>query len=122
MTTISNVSARDRYLSLIERHEVAWELGFAALAIVYVIVGFVEETPAIAAIELALTVAFVAEFVSRFSAAYDRRAYLRSHWIDLVALVPTTRALRLLRLLRRCASSARLPASIEPQCTPPHSP
>ena len=33
--------------------------------------------------------------------ARDRRAYLRGHWIDLVALVPTVRGLRALRLLHR---------------------
>ena len=52
------------------------------------------------AAELALTTVFAAEFVSRFVAARDRRAYLRGHWIDLVALVPASRGLRILRILR----------------------
>ena len=91
---------RDRYLALVDRHEVAWELAFAALAVVFVVVGFVDETPAITAVEFALTAVFTAEFVSRLACSYDRAAYLRGHWIDLAALVPTTRALRIARLLR----------------------
>jgi len=50
--------------------------------------------------DVALTVVFAAEFATRLLAARDRRAYLRGHWIDLVALVPTARGLRALRLLR----------------------
>jgi voltage-gated potassium channel len=91
---------RERYLALIARHEAAWELTFAALAIVFVIVGFAEETNLTVAVELVLTAIFVAEFGSRFAASFDRAAYLRGHWIDLLALIPTTRGARLLRLLR----------------------
>lgn len=47
---------RDRYLAFIARHEAAWELVFAALAVVFVIVGFVDETPLVFGIELALTI------------------------------------------------------------------
>ncbi|TAK00156.1 MAG: hypothetical protein EPO36_09780 [Chloroflexota bacterium] len=91
---------RDRYLRFIARHEAAWELVFAALAVVFVIVGFVDETPLVFGIELALTIVFVAEFATRLAASPDRRAYLRGHWIDLLALIPTVRAVRILRLLR----------------------
>lgn len=52
---------RDRYLAFIACHEAAWELVFAALAVVFVIVGFVDETPLVFGIELALTIVFVAE-------------------------------------------------------------
>jgi voltage-gated potassium channel len=91
---------RERYLAFIARHEAAWELTFAALAIVFVVVGFAEETNLTVAVELVLTAIFVAEFGSRFAASFDRAAYLRGHWIDLLALIPTTRGARLLRLLR----------------------
>jgi voltage-gated potassium channel len=91
---------RERYLAFIARHEAAWELTFAALAIVFVIVGFAEETSLTVGVELALTAIFVGEFGSRFAASHDRGAYLRGHWIDLLALIPTTRGARLLRLLR----------------------
>jgi voltage-gated potassium channel len=93
-------SLRDRYLWFVDRHEVAWELSFAALAVVYVVVGFVEETSATIVLEFALTAVFTLEFVSRIACSHDRRAYFRSHWIDLAALIPTTRALRIARLLR----------------------
>jgi voltage-gated potassium channel len=97
---------RARYNAFIARHEVAWELGMAALAVVFVIVGFAAEgadaasRPAYERIDLALTVVFAAEFVSRFLASYNRRAYLRGHWIDLIALIPVVRGVRVLRLLR----------------------
>ena len=84
------MSLRDRYNAYIERHEVAWEITFAGLAICYVIIGFADtganQTRAIPLADVALTIVFVAEFATRFLAARDRRAYLRGHWIDLVAL------------------------------------
>lgn len=91
---------RDRYLAFIARHEVAWELTFAGLAVAYVLVGFADETVAVQLTEFALTIIFAAEFATRIAASHDRRAYLRGHWIDLVALIPTIRGFRLARLLR----------------------
>ena len=96
----AHLPVRESYLAFIDRHEIAWELAFAFLAIAYVIVGFADETPAITVVEYALTLVFVAEFASRFAAAHSRAGYLRGHWIDILALVPTTRGLRLLRLAR----------------------
>ena len=89
----------------VERHEVAWELGMGALAIVYLVVGFAGEDGAASSawmrsLEVPLTGIFVIEFAARFAAAFDRGAYLRGHWIDLLALIPTVRQFRLLRLLR----------------------
>lgn len=89
----------------------------AALAIAFVIVGEAIDQaqiaadfdlggpeaqllPTLYAIETGLTVVFAAEFGSRFLASYNRRAYLRGHWIDLIALIPVVRAVRVLRLLR----------------------
>jgi voltage-gated potassium channel len=100
------VGRRDRFNVFIERHEVAWELTMGALALVWVAVGFlIDELGSgvrtdLELVETALTGVFVAEFVSRFLAAHDRRQYLRGHWIDALALVPPVRALRVLRLLR----------------------
>jgi voltage-gated potassium channel len=97
-------SPRDRYLALIERHDIAWELGMAALAVLYVAVGFVGDepgaSPVYGAVETALTVVFVAEFLTRLGASYNRIGYLRGHWIDLVALIPIAREVRVFRLLR----------------------
>ena len=98
---------RDRFNAFIARHDMAWELGMALLAIVYVAVGFALDdaafqsmAPTLEATELALTVVFAAEFTSRFAATRDRAGYLRAHWIDLVALIPASRGLRILRILR----------------------
>jgi voltage-gated potassium channel len=78
-------------------------MGF--LAIVFVIVGYAgdgngAEAAMLRTVDLALTGIFVAEFATRFGASLDRSAYLRGHWIDLVALIPAVRQFRILRLLR----------------------
>ncbi len=97
---------RDRFNAFVERHEMAWELGMGFLAIIYVAVGFSLDaaTPDVASIllpiETLLTVIFVAEFASRLGASRDRLAYLRGHWIDVLALIPVARGLRIARLLR----------------------
>src|SRR5262249_49290215 len=43
---------------------------------------------------------FLLEFTLRLGAAESRRSYLRRHWIDLLALLPSVRVLRFLRLGR----------------------
>ena len=45
MTPRHGWPVREAYLTFIDRHEVAWELAFAAFALVYVLVGFADETP-----------------------------------------------------------------------------
>jgi len=81
-------------------------VAMAALAVLYVALGFlVDEVdagkrPEIEAVELVLTGLFVLEFGSRILAARSRLAYLRGHWIDVVALAPPIRIARPLRLLR----------------------
>lgn len=97
---------RDRYNEFIAEHAVEWELTFAALAIVYVAVGFLAEDAgpgtrqAIEVVEAALTTAFVLEFVTRFLASRNRVHYFVTHLIDIVALLPTARGLRVFRLIR----------------------
>lgn len=104
---------RDRFNAFVERHEIAWELGMAVLAIVYVITGFAIDAPGAApglvTLDAVITVIFLAEFVVRIAASRDRPRHLREHFIDLVALIPLARALRVLRLLRlvRAFSGAR---------------
>lgn len=99
-------AVRDRYNEFIAHHAVAWELAFAALAIVYVAVGFMAEDAGpgtqqvIDFVEASLTTIFVLEFATRFLAARHRTHYLVNHIIDLVALIPTARGFRLFRLLR----------------------
>lgn len=97
---------RDRYVAFIESHDIAWELGMAALAVAYVLIGFAVDDagPALRSLleggEAILTVVFAAEFATRLYASRDRGRYLRGHWIDLVALIPVARGLRIARLLR----------------------
>jgi voltage-gated potassium channel len=95
---------RDRYLAFVDRHDIAWELSMAALAVAFLVVGFASDdpnaSPVLGTIETGLTVVFLAEFTTRIAASYDRVGYLRGHWIDLIALVPVAREVRLFRLLR----------------------
>jgi len=99
---------RDRFDGWFLTHEVAWELFMAALAIVYVALGFIADDveaaaadrPEINAAELALTAVFAVEFAARILAARSRVGYLKGHWIDLVAIAPPIRGARVLRLLR----------------------
>jgi voltage-gated potassium channel len=93
-------SLRDRYNAFIERHEVAWELSFAMLALAFVVTGFIEDVEYLFYIDWTITAIFIAEFTTRIAASYDRRAYLRGHWIDLFSLVPGFRGFRMLRLAR----------------------
>lgn len=94
---------RAAFNEFVELHDVAWELTMGVLAIVYLIAGFAAEGPegaAMVVVEGVLTAVFVAEFAARFLAAPNRSAYVRTHWIDLVALIPVMRQFRILRLLR----------------------
>ena len=95
---------RDRFNAFVLRHEVAWELTMGLLAVIYVVIGFAGDdanaSPMMASAEIALTAVFALEFGVRFAAARSRSGYLRGHWIDLVALIPTIRQLRILRVLR----------------------
>lgn len=106
MATIAQAGIRQRYNEFVARHEVAWELTMAGLAVLFVLIGFaVDDAPAhlvapLIALDLALTALFVAEFSSRLIAAPSRLGYLRGHWVDALALIPTARGIRLLRLLR----------------------
>jgi voltage-gated potassium channel len=97
---------RDSFNAFVQRHEIAWELTMGLLAVIYVAVGFALDDPTagqvalLAPLETALSVVFLSEFAGRFGASRDRRRYLRGHWIDLVALIPVARGLRIARLLR----------------------
>jgi voltage-gated potassium channel len=116
---VSRASFGDRYRAFVDRHEIAWELAFAALAILFVALAFVPVDPesqgekAIEAVEWLITGLFALEFGSRLIVARDRRSYVRGHWIDLISLIPPARwlrpfrLLRLLRLIRAFAGAGR---------------
>jgi voltage-gated potassium channel len=99
--------ARKAINAYVARHELPWDLSMAGLALVYILAGLFEDHPHgvlnpqnLVPIELGITVIFFAEFSARFYAASSRSAYLRRHWVDLLALLPGVRGLRLLRLGR----------------------
>lgn len=79
----------------------------AALALLYVGLGLEEERSgplgSRSTTELILnviTAIFVSEFVVRIYGAPSRWSYLRRHWIDILAVLPSLRYLRLLGLAR----------------------
>lgn len=79
----------------------------ACLAFVYIGLGLFEDHPGgflnaktVVPLELTISAIFLAEFSLRLWAAESRSAYLRRHWIDLLALLPAIRYLRFLRLGR----------------------
>lgn len=91
----------------VARHELAWDLSMAALALLYITAGLFEDHPhgfltaaTVTPFETAITVVFASEFALRFYAAESRRTYLKRHWVDLLALLPAVRFLRFLRLGR----------------------
>jgi voltage-gated potassium channel len=105
---ISRLHARRGSINaFVARHQLAWDLAMAALALLYIGASYFEDHPisilaetTLMPLELAITAVFLAEFVLRFYAAESRRRYLTRHWIDLLALLPALRALRFLRLTR----------------------
>lgn len=98
---------RRQFTAFVARHELAWDLSLGGLALVFLVVGFLEDHPfagfdahLLASLDGAITGLFIAEFALRWYAADSRRHYLARHWIDLLALLPAIRALRFLRLGR----------------------
>jgi voltage-gated potassium channel len=89
----------------------------AVLAVVYIAVGEYNDgrfgsgpTPFSIGLEVGITVVFIAEYLARLYAADDRWKFVRTHVLDLLALISTLRLLRALRFLRilRLLSIARL--------------
>ncbi len=98
---------RGALTGFVRRHELGWDLAMGALTVIYVALAFSEDA-ATRPVSLAiwgLAVVFLIEFSTRCFDAFDRFAYLKSHWLDLVTAVPIPgipglRIIRLLRLLR----------------------
>ena len=79
----------------------------AVLALTYVGLGLLEDSPTgllssgnVQAALNVITAIFVTEFLIRFTAAPSRWRYFKRHWIDLLAVLPSLRFLRLLGLAR----------------------
>jgi len=91
--------------SYVESHAFAWELGMAALTIVYVVLAFLQDQgagPAVATAVLVLAGLFVVE-LARLYDAPSRLLYIRRHWLDLITCIPVVGSLRALRLVRLLA-------------------
>jgi voltage-gated potassium channel len=93
---------RGQISAFIERHNTAWELLMAALAVVYLGVAFsIDEGHGLPTLVIGgLATIFLAEFGIRIWDAPSRRLYLRGHWLDLVSCIPLVGGLRSLRMLR----------------------
>ena len=107
VATSSEWRIRARINWFFHRYEVPWTLFMAALALAYVALGLVEDRPtgllSSDNVQLALniiTAIFVTEFIVRISAAPSRWLYLKRHWIDVLAVLPSMRFLRVLGLAR----------------------
>ncbi len=91
----------------VRKHELAWDLSMAGLALVYIAAGLFEDHPygslnlqTVVPVEIGITFVFLAEFSLRFYGAGSRLRYLKHHWIDLLALLPAIRYFRFLRIGR----------------------
>lgn len=95
-----------RVTLFVHRHSVAWELGNAAVTIVYVVLAFQQDqgTAGLVSIGvLAIAALFFLEFSIRYYDSPSRLRYLKRHWLDLVSCIPVVGPLRVLRLLRLTA-------------------
>ncbi len=107
-------------------YEIGWELFMVALAIVFVVLGFLpdyiqfteSQLTTLDALDWSLTAFFALEFTIRFLIAPSRLDYLKGHWLDLIAIVPVVRWLRVARIARilrllRIARMARIFRSLD---------
>lgn len=90
-----------------QNHEFSATLVMVALALVYVLLATIQDdggklvSDTVTEVVLnTITIIFVVEFAVRFWAADSRLKYLKHHWIDLFAVLPSFRFLRLIGLAR----------------------
>jgi hypothetical protein len=91
------------YSSFVERRAMAWEVGMSALAGAFVLMQLLPRwLPAsggwAGSLSVAITALFVVEYATRLGAAADPRSFVRHHLLELAAVLPPLRALRILRL------------------------
>jgi len=108
---------RARAQSFVELHLRAWELVFALLAIVSVVIGLTTgegpEAESWAGLEWGLTGVFTAEYIFRVWAAPARWQYIKSNPLDLASIIPPIRGARLLRLVRLLRVASDLGSALE---------
>ena len=91
-----------------DTHEATWEIFMIALAIAFVILSYLPDLVDLSAetfdflgrVDLGITLFFVLEFGTRITVASSKKVYLKDHWLDLIAIVPAARWLRIARLAR----------------------
>jgi voltage-gated potassium channel len=98
---------RERLAGMLARAEIPLDIAMAALACAYIVLGELNDgmfgvtaTPLSYAAEVVITIVFVTEYAVRLYAADDRGRFVRTHIIDLLALISTLRLLRGLQFLR----------------------
>ncbi len=100
------VPFKNRLTLFVSKHDLAWTLVMTFLAIIFIVLSVWDDQAnslgddALQAILYAITGIFVVEFGLRFYAAPSRWTYLKYHWIDLLAVLPSARFLRILGLAR----------------------
>ena len=105
---VSKMRFRELIEGFFDSHEMAWEIFMVVLAIVFVVVGFLpdffdfsdDELILLENVDWRITAFFALEFITRITAAPSRKAYLKEHWLDLIAILPVVRWLRVARLAR----------------------
>lgn len=83
----------------------AYQMAFGALALVAVVLLILPETPAAHVVNLVVWGVFVVDYIAALAVAEDRRRFLRTHLLELIAIMPldflrVARALRIVRLVR----------------------
>jgi hypothetical protein len=97
--------ARRDVIAYREQHRVGWEVTMSALAVLFVTIGLVADRlldgpgGLVGVVLTLMTAVSVAEYLIRLGVASDRVAFVRSHVIELAAIVPPLRGLRVLTLL-----------------------
>jgi hypothetical protein len=121
--------ARQAVIDYRAQHRLGWEVTMSALAIAFVTVGLVADRlldgPGgfIGLVLTLMTAVSVAEYLVRLGVSADRVAFVRGHLIELAAIVPPLRGLRVLTLLwlvwleplTRRVSQLRIPRPHRPQ-------
>lgn len=108
------------------KYEMGWEVFMIALAVVFVVLGYLPDYIQFSEIELrvlegldwGLTAFFALEFTVRILISPSRLDYFKGHWVDLLAIMPVMRWLRVARFARilrllRIARMARVFRSLD---------
>ncbi|HEX6656263.1 MAG TPA: zinc ribbon domain-containing protein [Candidatus Limnocylindria bacterium] len=86
-------------------HTRGWEMTMSGMAIAFAVMAFFVDHlsgvphAGLATLMLMITIVFVAEYAGRLIAADDRRRFFMGHLVELAAVVPWLRPLRVARLL-----------------------